>query len=279
MKKYPLLLLLNFIIAIACAQQIPYGNNPQAGKYVKVGETKIYYEVYGEGEPLLLLHGDLYGSIGEFAEYYPMLSKEFKVIAVGKRGHGQSDVGNQPFTEKLLAEDALAVLKNEKHDKATVVGFSGGAITAYYLAAYYPENVVRVVAMAGGLNTKGRKPEVVESMDKTTGKSLEQNAPGFVTERKKMMSQPERFGEVVEKLKERWKKNVYIEEAKAKAIRCPVLIVIGDHDYYFTVEDAVGIHRTIPGSFLAVIPNCDHVGLIQRPSVFQSTILPFLTQK
>jgi pimeloyl-ACP methyl ester carboxylesterase len=279
MKKYPLLLLLNFIISISSAQQIPYGNNPQAGKYVKAGEAKIYYEVYGQGEPLLLLHGDLYGSIGEFAEYYPMLSKEFKVIAVGKRGHGQSDVGNHPFTEKLLAEDALAVLKNEKHDKATVVGFSGGGITAYYLAAYYPENVVRVVAMAGGLNSKGRNPGVQEGMDKTTGKSLEQNAPEFVNERKKLMPQPERFGEVVEKLKERWKKEVYIEEAKAKAIRCPVLIVIGDRDYYSSVEGALEIHRTIPASFLAVIPNCDHVGLIQRPSVFQSTILPFLTEK
>jgi pimeloyl-ACP methyl ester carboxylesterase len=133
--------------------------------------------------------------------------------------------------------------------------------------------------MAGGLNTKGRKPGVLEDMDKMTGKSIEQGAPEFVAERKKTMAQPERFGEVVEKLKERWKKDVYIEEAKAKGIRCPVLIVIGDRDYYSSVEGALEIYRTIPGSSLAVIPNCDHVGLILRPSVFQSTILPFLTQK
>src|SRR5688572_8741711 len=82
--------------------KIPYGNNPAAGKYLQVDDAKIYYEVYGQGPPLLLLHGDFYGSIGEFEQYYPMLSKNFTVIAVGRRGHAQSEMGKQPFTVKLF---------------------------------------------------------------------------------------------------------------------------------------------------------------------------------
>src|ERR1043165_2247513 len=70
------------------AQDIPYGNNPAAGRYVDVGDAKIYYEVYGKGHPIVLLHGGVYGYIDEFSPFIPKLvAADFKVICIGTRGH------------------------------------------------------------------------------------------------------------------------------------------------------------------------------------------------
>ena len=100
-----------------------HGNNPKTGKYINVGDAKLYYEVYGSGRPLLMLHGDTFGYISEFDQYIPLLAKHYKVIAAGMRGHGKSEIGTKKYSYKLFAEDALAILKQEKVDSATVVGF------------------------------------------------------------------------------------------------------------------------------------------------------------
>src|SRR5690349_18739075 len=92
-----LLILLGCVTSIQ-GQNIPYGDNPKAGKYVQSGDARIYYEVYGEGPPLLLLHGGYYGYISEYEPYYPDLTKNFKVIAVATRGHGRSEIGHTPLT-------------------------------------------------------------------------------------------------------------------------------------------------------------------------------------
>jgi hypothetical protein len=90
-------------------QKMTYGNNHKAGKYTHVGDAKIYYEVYGSGKALLLLHGDTFGYIDEMAAYIPLLSKKFKVTAIAMRGHGKSEIGTKKFSYKLFAEDAIAV--------------------------------------------------------------------------------------------------------------------------------------------------------------------------
>ena len=94
-------------------QQSVYGNHPTAGKYLNVGDAKIYYEVYGRGKPLLLLHGGFLGYIDEYSPYIPELSKMYKVIAIATRGHGKSEIGSKPYTEKLFAEDVLAIINKE----------------------------------------------------------------------------------------------------------------------------------------------------------------------
>lgn len=81
--------------------KVPYGNNPAAGKYFNGGDAKIYYEVYGQGKPLILLHGGVYGSIGEFQNFIPKLAENFQVICIATRGHGKSEIGKEPFTYKM----------------------------------------------------------------------------------------------------------------------------------------------------------------------------------
>jgi pimeloyl-ACP methyl ester carboxylesterase len=251
------------------AQHVPYGSNPAAGKYVTIHGAKIYYEVYGEGRPVLLLHGDTFGYIDEFSDYIPILSKYFKVIAVGMRGHGKSELGHTPFTDELLAQDALAALNNETTDSAIVVGFSTGGTLAYYLAAYYPKRIRKVVAMAGALGVSGARQDVLNEQRTLTIEALEKKYPEFFKERKELMPQPDRYQELIDNLKNIWFEEYHVPPSKAKAITCAVLTVGGDRDDYYTIHNFVDIYQTIPNSQLAIIPNCGHVGLIERQDMFQ----------
>ncbi len=111
-----------------------------------------------------------------------------------------------------------------------------------------------------------------------TAADYERMAPDLVSARKGLMPQPQRYPELIERLRVSQLEPVKIEELQARAIHCPVLTVGGDRDNTFRTEQFVEIHRLIPRSQLAIIPNCDHVGLLRNPDVFKSTILPFLLE-
>ncbi|MFW9951686.1 MAG: alpha/beta fold hydrolase, partial [Candidatus Thorarchaeota archaeon] len=96
--KASVIYLFILLLPLTIFGQIPYGNNPVVGRYIQTDDAKIYYEIYGEGEPLVLIHGSLYGYIDEFKTVLPDLTERFKVIAVALRGHGKSEIGDQDFS-------------------------------------------------------------------------------------------------------------------------------------------------------------------------------------
>jgi pimeloyl-ACP methyl ester carboxylesterase len=274
-----ILLLLFLMVTHFSYSQVKYGSNSDAGRYLTVNDAKIYYEVYGEGPPLLLLHGDVFGYIDEFSDCIPLLSKHYRVIAMGMRGHGRSEIGSQPFSYKLFAEDALAILKKESVDTVVVVGFSAGAVISYYMAAHYPAVVRKIAALGGGLGSFGFKKDKVGELRSMNIDSLEKKYPKFIKSRREIMVEPGRYQELVDRLKKTWFMNNYVEPEKVRSIHCPSLIVGGDRDTYLDITSFVSTYKTIPGSQLAVIPNCDHVGLITKPYIFSDLVIPFLLGK
>ena len=106
--------------------KIPYGANAEAGHYVKSNDAKIYYEVYGKGQPIVLMHGGLFGSTIEMAEFIDSLKKNFQVIAISLRGHGKSELGSEPLTLTQRANDAMAVINAVTKENVIVLGFSDG---------------------------------------------------------------------------------------------------------------------------------------------------------
>jgi pimeloyl-ACP methyl ester carboxylesterase len=270
--------LLMVLTSAARAQTETYGSNDKAGHYLDVGDAKIYYEVYGQGQPLVLLHGGLYGYIDEYENYIPKLSQQFKVIAIALRGHGRSEIGIKPISYKLLAEDAVAVLQKETQDSAIVIGFSDGAITAYVLAANFPSHICKVVAMGGGLALSGYSPAGLTWLNNFTPENFEKRNAKFIAERKKLMPQPERWNEFLEKMKAVWTEPVWVAPEKAKEIKCPVLTIGGDRDDFLTTEQFVQTYKAIPNSQLAIIPNAGHTKSMTEPFVFEHIIMPFVTK-
>jgi pimeloyl-ACP methyl ester carboxylesterase len=276
MKDLTLLFMLLFAGHTGFCQKIPYGNNPKAGRYIDVADARLYYEIYGAGKPLLLLHGDTFGYISEFDQYIPLLARHFKVIVPGMRGHGKSEIGIKQYSYKLFAEDALAIVKQERLDSVIVVGFSAGATTAYYLAAYYPEHVKKIVAMGGAIDTSSYRAGVIDELKRYTASDYESMLPELVKARKRLMPKPNSYEELVEKLKDSWIQPVYVEKEKLSHVKCPVLTIGGDRDDYMPVEKFVQVYHLIPDSQLAIIPNCNHVGLILYPEMLSTFVLPFL---
>ncbi|MBA4056714.1 MAG: hypothetical protein C0490_18515 [Marivirga sp.] len=158
------------------------------------------------------------------------------------------------------------------------MGFSDGAITGMVLAAEYPTYVKRLVSMGGGINTGMYRPAALQEVSQMNGKTEEQNLPDFLKERKKIMPEPHRFAEWVDKLKEAWLTPVWIPEEKVAAISCPVLLVGGDRDDYARTESFLEIYKLIPNSRLLILPKSGHVSLILNPAMLRDFIIPFLME-
>ena len=153
------------IVGKEIAVKKDFGKNDSAAHYVKANGIKIYYEEYGSGEPLLLLHGNSQ-SIGDFSNQIPELQKYYRVIAVDTRGHGKSGDQNKRYTYDLFAEDMNALLNKLQLDSVNIVGWSDGGNTGLIMAMKYPEkgktprnNGRCCIHRQYGCNTKRDRPD------------------------------------------------------------------------------------------------------------------------
>jgi pimeloyl-ACP methyl ester carboxylesterase len=250
---------------------MPYGNNPQAGRYVQVGDARLYYEVYGKGKPLVMLHGGVYGYINEFAPFIPKLAESFQVICIATRGHGKSEIGKTPATWKQRAEDAYQVIRSITKDSVTVIGFSDGALSGYKLAAIYPQVVRKLVAIGAGDLPKGARKEKFSY----TADGLLSQAKDYFESRLKLMPEPKRWNESLSMLNKLYNEDYLSGETFGK-IQCPVLVMSGDRDAYHTVENVAKAAKLIRNSQLSVIPGCSHVVFYCNfPAVWES-LVPFI---
>jgi pimeloyl-ACP methyl ester carboxylesterase len=140
-----------------------YGNNPKAGHDVQAGDAKIYYELYGKGEPFVVLHGGVYGSIYEMFQFIDSLTKKYQVIAISTRGHGKSEMGNTPLTYEQKANDVMAVINSVTKDSVNIIGFSDGAYTGYKVASMYPARVKKLIAIGAGEQVSGLRKVILDT--------------------------------------------------------------------------------------------------------------------
>ncbi len=248
-------------------QAVPYGYNDEASGYFDVGnDTRLYYEVYGEGPPLLLLHGGVFGYISEFEYLIPRLAERYQVVAVATRGHVKSDVGTEPYTYERRAADALKLVGHVELQKVTVIGFSDGGFAGYKLAAMYPDVVERLIAMGAGDDPPSETP----GSNSYSAESLMAEYPDHFEKRVANMPEPDRWGESLEMLNELYNTSSVSQETFEK-IRCPVLVMAGDGDEYSDPAENLSAHRYLPDSHLSIIPGCGHVILYCNfPAVWES---------
>jgi pimeloyl-ACP methyl ester carboxylesterase len=261
------------------SEGIPYGNNPAAGHYLRVDDARIYYETYGSGgTPLVLLHGGLYGYIEEFGELIGELCKNRRVIAIATRGHGKSELGSKPFSYTLFANDAVAVIHHETNEKVDVLGFSDGAVTSYTLVSAHPGLVRRLVAIGGPRKLADWTPSAQQEFKNSKPGDVERDSPQFVADRKKLMPQPEKWQEFIERLNTMWAGPVYVTDEQIRSIKISTLIAAGDHDPYNQIATFVDLYKLLPNGELAIIPGCGHVVLDCKGPFTISAVKAFLDQ-
>lgn len=262
MKFFLSLFILFFSLKGQAQTKNIYGQNPEAGKYFDAGGVKLYYETYGKGEPVLLLHGGVYGYISEFEYLIPKLAENHQVICLATRGHGKSEIGHQPFTFQQRADDAVKLLKHLKLDSTIVIGFSDGAASGLKMAATYPDMVIKLVAMGTGDRKTGNTERASYSAE-----GLSKSAGDYFAPLLKLMPEPQRWNESLTMLNDLYN-NDHMSTETFQKIKCPVLMMAGDNDH---VDKVVSAFNQIPNAKLSIIPNCGHVILYCNfPAVWES---------
>jgi pimeloyl-ACP methyl ester carboxylesterase len=224
---------------------IPYGNNKAAGKYYALRGFKMYAETYGQGKPLLIIHGNG-GSIKDFVNQIPYFSKQYKVIVADSRAQGASKDAGDSLSYEMMADDYAALLDAMKIDSAYVMGWSDGGINGLLLAIRHPEKVKKLAITGANLwpDTTAIYNDV-EQMVLPSYNALKNKSNKTAQE------------------KEGWKLvRLLIEEphiplSSLQSIKAPTLVIGGDHDA-IKVEHTVLIAQNIPASYLWILPNSGH---------------------
>ncbi|SDQ90534.1 alpha/beta fold hydrolase [Flagellimonas zhangzhouensis] len=250
-------------------EKVPYGNNPKAGAYVKAGDANIYYEVYGSGDPILLLHGGIMGSIDEMTGFIEKLKRDHLVVAMATRGHGKSEIGTAPITYELKANDVMAVINAVTKDSITLLGFSDGAYTGYKVASMYPNRVKKLVAIGAGEQIPGLRQVPAFSKERF---DLESD---FWKSRLALMPEPEKLEEFWKQMTQFYNTMVASKEL-FNSIQCPVLVLAGELDKNAPLATVIAAYQMIPDSQLGIVPNTGHVVFLENFDAVWASVKPFL---
>ncbi|MEO6550387.1 MAG: alpha/beta hydrolase [Ferruginibacter sp.] len=268
-SAYFLIIMVIVSFAFGCKSKlgkaVPYGKNDAVGKYADVNGVKLYYEIYGEGDPLVLIHGNG-GSISSGHEQIAFFSKHYKVIALDSRGQGKSKDESDSLTYDAIAADVNGLLTTLKIDSAYIIGQSDGAIVGLITAFRFPSKVKMLAAMAPNIRPDSAVlyPKVEEQGEKDFARYEDSLKAGFK--------------EVTSKLKllRLMKYHPHITPEELASIKVPVMIMCGDRDV-IRLSHIIEIFRSIPKSNLCVLPGSTHGALRKNPEVFNETIYRFFT--
>lgn len=248
---------------------IPYGNNSKVGKYVQTSDAKLYYEVYGIGKPMVVLHGGGLGSTYEMHRFIDSLSKNYQVIAVSTRGHGRSELGSEPASITQKANDVLAVVDAENLEKVIILGFSDGAYSGYSFASSYPSRIDKLIAIGAGEETPGLRKI---SMDLPKLYDLD---PAFRDQQLAIMPEPNRLKEIGDRMAAFYNEASFSKDLLSK-IQCHVLVLSGERDRNAPLSTVINAYQMIPHSQLSIIPNAGHVVFSENFEAVWFSIKPFL---
>lgn len=251
------------------ANAIPYGNNPKAGHYIQSGDAQIYYEVYGKGNPLVILHGGIFGSTVEMGRFIDSLSKKFMVIAVSTRGHGKSEMGSVEPSYEQKARDVNTILNKETKDRAIVLGFSDGAYTSYYLAGHFPSKVKSIVAIGAGVWTKGER---AFSLNRKMAFDLDSL---YWRQQLKLMPQPEKIDQWFSSLNSYYN-SLNVGKEVFESIKSPVLLIAGEKDQNAPLATVIEAYKMLPKAQLGIIPNAPHSAFQANFDAVWADIVPFI---
>jgi pimeloyl-ACP methyl ester carboxylesterase len=257
----------------------------QNGHYVKANGLNMYYEEYGSGEPLVLLHGGMATS-NNFAHLIPAFSKQFRVITPDSRGHGKTDNPNGEFSYRFMADDVAAFVNALKLSQPSICGWSDGGQIALELGMHYPDLMKCMVVGAAWYQFS----QTYESLLKAIGFE----SPGAVNIERIKQSLPhlaemwrswhspihgsDHWETLATQISTMWWTPLGYTADDFQQIKAPTLILVGDRDPMVPVEEAVEMYRFIEGAELAIVPNSDHSLPQTRAQLFITTVLDFLVR-
>ena len=251
--------------------------------YADVNGLKMYYEVYGSGKPIVLIHGSFMTIPLNWSKIIPLLAKGRKVIVTEMQGHGRTKDISREFSYEGMADDVSGLLKHLKIESADILGYSMGGGVAFQVAIRHPKQVRRLVVLSGTYSHDGWWPDV-EAMFSTMNADMLKGS-SIEKQYNSLGNDPAQFPEFIKKVISidlkpyDWSKDV-------KNIQVPIFMAIGDADgiqYEHILElfrakggGKMGDIHGLPKSRLAIIPGTTHVGMMSRTDWLIPMITDFL---
>ena len=236
-----------------------YGHNPKAGQYANVRGFRMYFEIYGKGEPLLLIHGNA-GSINNFSGQIPYFSRHYKVIAADSRAHGKSVDISDTLSYEMMAEDFNALLDKLQIGSCNIIGWSDGGNIGLLLAIHHPDKVKKLAIT--GANIWIDSSAIANDMV-----SIDPLGPLYRMEQTLEVKNTIKLTRLLFMLPN-------ISPDQLQAINCPTLVIGGDHDVILP-KHTVLIAENISQSTLWILPNSGHSTLINYKNQFNETVESF----
>lgn len=283
MKKTGIILLTLFIVCFS-AEPLFSQVKEQHG-YAPVNGQKIYYEIHGEGKPVVLLHGAYMSIDMNWSQLIPELSKTRKVIAFEMQGHGRTADIERPFSFPALADDISQAMKYLHIDSADVIGYSFGGTVALQLAIGHPTVINKLVVISAAYKSDGWLPQVRAAFE--TFKPEFFDATPLKPEYERIAPDPTHWRSFVTRMIAFGKQAYDMDSEKIKAIKAPALLIMGDNDgidmehkasfYKLLGGDRSSDMEGLPKSQLAIVPGTTHVTLMMNTNMLLSFLKPFLS--
>jgi len=274
--KSMLLIAILFAASQSNAQQI----KPTTNGYAPVNGLKVYYEVYGKGKPLILLHGAFMTIEMNWGQLIPELSKTRKVIAIELQGHGRTPFSERKLNYSTLASDVEGVMNHLKIDSAAVAGYSMGGYVAYQLAIQSPKRVTDLVIISSTYKSSGWMPEITNAF-KNMKPELFADTP-MKTAYDAVAPDKTKWTKFLEHMIAFAGQPFDLGETNIAKITSPVLLIVGDNDGLDKIEliktyrllggDVIADFAPMPKSQLAILPSQGHMSLMMQTK----TILDYM---
>lgn len=236
--------------------------------FAPVNGIKVWYAVFGRGQPVLLLHGGL-ANANYWGYQVRALQRHYRVVVMESRGHGRSSRNQEPYGYELMGSDVIVLLDYLKIKKAAIVGWSDGAIIGLDIAMKHPERVSRLFAFAANSDPSGvadiASSEVFNAYIARAGE-----------EYKRLSATPTQYKSFVDEISKMWESQPKWTASDLAAIKVPTWIVDGDHDEAIKRENTEFMAANIPGAGLLIQPEVSHFSFLQDPEQFNQDVLHFL---
>ncbi|MDF2851558.1 MAG: alpha/beta hydrolase [Sphingobacterium multivorum] len=273
-----------YIIMMITIMQSYAQIKPSAQGLVHLKDSKVYYEVYGTGKPIVLLHGAFMTISTNWSQLIPELSKNRKVIAIELQGHGHSPYSDRKFDHAILAADVAKVMDYLKIEHAAVLGYSFGGAVAYQFAIQYPKRLDELVIISATYKSKGWMPEINKAFQNMKP-ALFENSP-MQQAYETVAPDKTKWTKFLEQMISLAQQPYDLGDANIAKISSPVLLIAGDNDGLDKIElvktyqllggEVVGDFGQMPKSQLAIIPGQSHVSLIGQTGSILGYLNSFL---
>lgn len=260
---------------------------PRKSGHIEANGVNYYYEIHGEGEPLLLLHGGL-GTIDMLVDVLPVLAANREVIAVDLHGHGRTQLGDRKINLVDMGDDMAVIVEELGHSQVDALGYSLGGGVAFRFAVQHPELVRRLALVSVGLSPDAFYPEMRPQQAAISGEIVEamKDTPMYKSYIA-VAPDPGEFPRLLDQMGE-WMRSSFDWSDDVRKLTMPVMLVFGDSDM-FTYESIVEFYHLLGGGLkdagwqrehmsqnrLAIVPDRTHYDLFVG-SELADVVLPFL---